>query len=150
MAKNVNVSGLKELNRTLEQLPRKLQDQAVKNAMAAGARKIRDEAKNLVPVRTGTLKENIVVSRTVKKGGKRRSLKGSVVIGIKDEARFYAHLIEFGTSQTSAQPFLRPAFDAKHDEALQVIGKKIGDQVEKKARKLSGMSSAKQRKAFSQ
>lgn len=144
-----NVAGLKELNRALQQLPGKLQDKAVKNAMAAGAREIRKEAKRLVPVKTGTLQENIVVSRTVQQRGRRRTIKGGVVVGIKDEARFYAHLIEFGTSRSSAHPFLRPALDNKSRAAINKIGPKIGSEVEKQARKLGEKSNAKQRKAFS-
>jgi len=146
---NQNVAGLKELNKALEKLPNKLQDRAVKNAMAAGAREIRDEAKRLVPVEPGSLRDDIVVSRTVKERGKRRRLKGSVVVGIKDEGRFYAHLIEFGTSRIPAHPFLRPAFANKQQAAIAKIGPKLGSEVEKQARKLSEQSGKKQRKAFS-
>lgn len=146
MAKtSTNVSGLKELNKTLEQLPDKLQDRAVKNAMAAGARKIRDEAKRLVPVDDAVLRDGIVVSRKVKKS---RTGKGNVVVGIRGDGRFYAHIIEFGRSNAAPQPFMRPALDNANDEALKAIGPKLGKEVEKQARKLNEMSGAKQRKAF--
>jgi len=149
MATKQHVAGLKELNKALQQLPDKLQDKAIKNAMAAGARVIRKEAKRLVPVETGTLQESIVVSRTVQQKGRRRTIKGGVVVGIKDEARFYAHLIEYGSSNSSAHPFLRPALDNQSRAAINKIGPKIGSEVEKQARKLGEKSSAKQRKAFS-
>jgi len=144
-----NVAGLKELNKALEQLPGKLQDKAIKNAMAAGARVIRKEARRLVPVETGTLQESIVVSRTVQQKGRRRTIKGGVVVGIKDEARAYSHLVEFGTSRASAHPFLRPALDNQQRAAINKIGPKIGSEVEKQARKLGEKSNAAQRKAFS-
>lgn len=142
------VQGLKELNDALEKLPDKLQKRAVSNAMAAGAREIRNEAKRLVPVEEGTLKENIVVSKTVKIKGQRKSLKGSAVVGLRNEARYYGHLIEFGKSNTAPQPFLRPAFDNANKKALQIIGQKLGREIEKQARKLGEKSGAKRRKEF--
>lgn len=144
-----HVSGLSELKKALEQLPDKLQERATKNAMAAGARVIRNEAKRLVPVDEGDLKENIVVSKTIKLKGRRRKLKSSVVVGLANEARYYGHLIEFGKHNAAPQPFLRPAFDNTHAEATRVAGQKLGKEVEKQARKLGEMSGKKRRKAFS-
>lgn len=144
----VGLEGMKELNKALKQLPDKLQERAIKNAMADGARAIRDEAKRRAPVDDGDLRDSIVVSRTVQVKGRRQSVKGGVVIGIKGAPRFYAHIAEFGTSRQTAQPFLRPAFDAKQEEALKRIGPKLGKEIEKQARKLNEMSGAKRRKAF--
>lgn len=144
------MEGMSELNKALKQLPDKLQDRAIKNAMAAGARVIRDEARRLVPVGPGPthLKDMIVVSRTVQRGGKRRTLKGEVVLGIRDEGRYYAHLVELGASHMAPQPFMRPALDNKAQEALRVIGPKLGKEIEKQARKLNEMSGSDRRKAF--
>lgn len=145
-SRNVGLEGLSEVNKALEKLPDKLQDRAIKNAMAAGARKIRDEAKRLVPVDDGTLREGIVVARKVKKS---RTRKGSVVVGIRGDGRFYAHMVEWGTSHSAPNPFMRPALDNASDEALKVIGPKLGKEIEKQAGKLNQMSGAKRRKAFS-
>ena len=144
------ITGVEAVNKALEQLPQKLQDRAVKNAMAAGARVIRNEARRLVPVGPGPthLRDMIVVSRTVQRGGKRRSVKGGVVLGIRDEGRYYASIVEFGSSRTSPQPYMRPALDNKAQEALDVIGPKLGKEIEKQAGKLAKMSGAKRRKAF--
>lgn len=148
--KQFGMEGMSELNKALKKLPDKLADRAVKNAMAAGARVVRNEARRLVPVGPGPthLKDMIVVSRTVQRGGRRRTLKGQVVLGIRDEGRFYAHLVEYGASHMAAHPFMRPALDNTHEAAIRVIGPKLGSEVEKQARKLSGMSGAKRRKAF--
>ena len=144
------ITGVEAVNKALEQLPQKLRDRVVKNAMAAGARVIRNEARRLVPIGPGPthLRDMIVVSRTVQRGGKRRSVKGGVVLGIRDEGRYYAHLIEFGTSRSVPQPFMRPALDNKSRQALDVIGSKLGKEIEKQARKLNEMSGAQRRKAF--
>ena len=37
----------------------------------------------------------------------------------------YAHMVEFGTVRTPAQPFLRPAFDATRKQAEQLIVERI-------------------------
>jgi len=142
---SAGVSGVDAVNDALNQLPQKLQDRALKNAMAAGAREIRKEAKRLVPVDEGDLRDSIVVARKVKKT---KTGRGNVVVGLRGVGRFYAHLIEFGTSKQSAQPFMRPALDNANEKALEKIGPKLGKEIEKQARKLNEQSGAKQRKAF--
>ena len=137
------VNGLKEMERSLKKLPDNLRDKALKNASAAGARVIRKEAIRLAPSRTGRLKDNIVVSRSFKQRGRRVRLKGAVVIGIRGVSRYYAHLVEFGFSRGTPQPFMRPAFDNKADEALRAIAKKLSKEIVKQAKKLTGWKPAK-------
>lgn len=81
---DVRVSGLDELERELLALPGKLRYRALRNALAAGARVVRDDARGLAPVlsfqspmvrrgyRTpGLLKRSIVVrtSKAAKRAG---------------------------------------------------------------------------------
>lgn len=132
------MKGLSELQSSLNKLPDKLRDNALKNASAAGARVIRNEAKRLVKVDSGTLQDSIVVVRTFKQRGRRVKLKGAVVLGIKGVARYYAHLVEFGSSKQSPHPFMRPALDSKASEALKVIAEKLAKEIAKAAKKLSG------------
>lgn len=148
--KQFGMEGMQELQKALQKLPDKLQDRAIQNAMAAGAREIRDEARRLVPVGPGPthLKDMIVVSKSVTRKGKRKKVKGGVVLGIKGAGRYYAHIIEFGRSNAGAQPFMRPALDNASQAALQKIGPKLGKEIEKQARKLGEMSGQKRRKAF--
>ena len=146
----VSMHGLKELNSALKQLPDKLQEKALKNAMAAGARVIRNEARERVPVGQGPrhLRDMIVVSKSLKRRGRRLNLRGYVVVGIKEEGRFYAHLVEFGSIHAAPHPFMRPAFDTKKEEALRIIGPKLGKEIEKQARKLSKRLSPNQVRRF--
>jgi HK97 gp10 family phage protein len=148
MAKQVNISGVSEVNELLKQLPDKLSQKAIENSMAAGARVIRNEAQRLVPVESGTLRDSITVARRAKVGDAKTRIRGTVYIGIKGAGRFYAHLVEFGHSGAPAHPFLRPAVDNKHEAALQVIGPKLGKEVEKQARKLSGRLTGRQIRRF--
>jgi len=148
--KQFRMNGLSELQRSLDALPNKLKDKAVKNASAAGARVIQREAKRLVPVGQANsgehLRDQIVVSRSFKQKGKKKKLKGAVVLGIKDEGRFYAHLVEYGSSRQSAQPFMRPAMENKAAEALKVMAEKLSKEIAKAAGKLTGWKNAKQRR----
>ena len=137
------MKGLSELQSSLNKLPDKLRENALKNASAAGARVIRNEAKRLVPIEEGDLRDNIVVARTYKQRGRRVRLRGAVVIGIRGSGRHYAHLIEFGSSRQSPQPFMRPALEAKAKAALKVIGQKLAKEIAKAAQKLSGWKSIK-------
>jgi HK97 gp10 family phage protein len=86
----------------------------------AGAEVIRAEAATLAPRKTGTLAENI--EREVKKQTKSRV---DIHIGPGEEA-WYGRLVEDGHAIVVAgkkvgdvppHPFMRPAFDAKTDEA---------------------------------
>lgn len=125
------MQGLSALQADLNKLPHQLQESALENASAAGARVIRDEAKRLVPVDTGQLRDSIVVSRTYKQGGRRINLRGAVVLGIKGVGRFYAHLVEFGFSKGGPRPFMRPALANKAEEALRAIAARLKPEMER-------------------
>jgi HK97 gp10 family phage protein len=85
-------------------------------ALAAAARVIVREAKRRVPVRTGQLKKSIAAIK-----GRGRASERLVQIGFRPPASRRAHFTEFGTSRSAAKPFMRPALDAKAEEALRVM-----------------------------
>lgn len=113
MAKN-SILGLRGLDKALRALEPKLARQQLGNAVAAGARVVRDEAKARVPIETGLLKESIVVRRP-------RGTLGQAVVGFLSPVSRRAHLTEFGTSRSRAKPFMRPALDTKADAAIRKI-----------------------------
>ncbi len=49
---------------------------------------------------------------------------------------YYWYLVEFGTSKMSARPFMRPAFEAKKDDAVAAIAQSIADRFPQEAEKL--------------
>ena len=138
------MQGLSELQASLNKLPDKMRETALLNASAAGARIIRNEAKRLVPVASGDLRDNIVVVRSFKQRGRRVKLRGAVILGIKGSGRYYAHLVEFGHSKSSPRPFMRPALESKAKEALKVIAEKLAKEILKAAQKLTGWKPMKQ------
>lgn len=72
----------------------------VEAAVALGAERISQSAKDRVPVHTGRLRNAIHVDR--RGHGEYRVVAG-------DHEAFYGHLVEFGTNRAPAQPFLVPA-----------------------------------------
>jgi HK97 gp10 family phage protein len=76
---------------------------------------IEEEAKTLVPVRTGALRDSIVTH-----------LNGLVAEITAGEGLSYAHLIEYGTRGRPAQPYLRPAAEKYADEFAREIAAALG------------------------
>lgn len=133
----VRVQGLGEIERKLKALVAQVTKPAVlEEALVAGGEVIAEEARRLVPVRTGTLRDSIVVASgdldasavTLKHG------LAKVQIG-PDERGFYGHLVEFGTYRSAAKPFMRPAFDAKKAEAMEIVTEHLSRAFEQAARR---------------
>jgi len=103
---NFKLHGVPKTAAKLKSLPPKARA-ALFNALSDGAAKIRETARELVPVDTGFLQKSIRVHIR-----KTRNPGFSVVA-----RAFYGAFIEFGTRRNRAQPFLRPAF-FKHISAI--------------------------------
>lgn len=150
---NFEVHGLKELNARMVALQKEFggnnvpAGKWVMRALHDGARVIRDEAKRLAPVlrvldprRTpGELRGSIVEHAS-------RTEYGTVYVRVRTRGYIFADgldssknkksssrrgnpnywwLVEYGTSKAPAQPFLRPAFEAKKGAALNEIRKSL-------------------------
>lgn len=136
----IKVNGLSELDRKLREFGPKVARNGLRAANYAGAKVFVEAAKASAPVRTGTLKANIVAfhrssPRNVAKHSvgvrnirrkfadtadnrrKRRVGKSYFVHG----PAFYARFVEFGSSKMRAQPFLRPAFLTNVDTAIEAV-----------------------------
>jgi HK97 gp10 family phage protein len=146
------VNGLAELRAALLELSPKLRRRALRNALAAGGRVFRDQARRLAPVlaapivrrgtlvrQPGTLRKALAV-RTSKIA--RRAGDVGVFVNVrpaKSAARgrnspndpYYWRFVEFGTSRMSARPFLRPAAANAAGEALRRIEQTLGPQIKK-------------------
>lgn len=154
----VKVTGLKELEKALMELPKEVAQRPLRAAVNAGAKVVMDEAKNRAPQgETGNLRKAIYRTRTRRGSG---TGKETYVVGVRkgkmkyaDTANnrrlkrvgktyqtrglaYYWRFLEFGTSKLSARPFLRPAFEAKKDAAVDAIKAKLAEAIEKTAAKL--------------
>ena len=142
----VKVKGIPDLRNALREIPKKLRKRALRNALAAGARVIRDDARRSVPVlqefvpyrRIGTVRKaiNVRSSKIARRSGdvgvfvNVRPAKVANRGGKSPVDPFYWRFLEFGTKKMRAFPFLRPAAD-KLSQALEIFNKNIVPQIEK-------------------
>ncbi len=147
---SATVRGLPDLKAALLTIPAKLRRRALRNALAAGARVVRDEARRNAPVLTlgnqlrapyrtpGTVRKAITV-RTSKLATRQGDVGVFVNVrpakkgqrGAKSKTDpFYWRWLEFGTSKMAARSFMQPA-QAVLQQALQVFLQKIGPQIQK-------------------
>ena len=88
------------------------------HAAAEGAEVIAEEARRIVPVKTGKLKRNIVVKQN------KRNTRPNAFVGInysRTGGAPYAHIVEWGNATNKAHPFIRPAATRKQSEVGKVI-----------------------------
>lgn len=131
-----SIAGAKEMEKLLKFLGPEVANKVGRQAARAGAKVIVDEAKRLVPVRTGELRDALTVV-TQGEGAGYREGKVQAVIGFKKPSSRRAHLTEFGTSKSAAKPFLRPAMDSQANEALNAMGKVLSKGITREAEKLA-------------
>lgn len=122
MAKwGVEIEGAKFVRNTMKDLmPREARNIA-RRAVVAVARKVRDTARDHVPVDTGTLRKAIRSRRS--KGGRDKA-NAEVNVTTGSEARndgWYWHFLEFGTKSQSAQPFIQPTLAEWRNKAAKAF-----------------------------
>lgn len=113
----LSIAGFKELEADFKLLSNAEQRKVSKKAVRAGAVVFRDAVRANAPVDSGVLKRSISVD----------TVRGSAIAGVKfkkvlvkkkgkkgkhKSTPYYWYFLENGTSKMSAQPFVRPAFDA--------------------------------------
>jgi HK97 gp10 family phage protein len=140
----VRIEGLDNLKRKLAEVPKAMRKRVLRNALAAGAREVRDVAKRNAPVMTlgtslkapyrkpGTVKQAIRV-RTSK--ADRRAGDVGVFVNVRPAKSgqrgaknpndpFYWRFLEFGTRKMPARPFLQRATSAL-PKALTIFQERI-------------------------
>jgi len=155
------VVGWEDVVKRLKALPERLRKKALKRAMSAGARVVRDQARANVPVRTGSLKRKIVViskrgeagtvraavgiakgkfyvrdtgqlDKKVRAGRTYRvKIKGQAARLVKVHPRRYAHLVEFGSKNNPPAAFMRNAARAKAPAVFAAVEKSVRASLEK-------------------
>ena len=89
------VTGLAELDKILKTLPAKVEGSVMRGALRAGQKVIMEEAKGMVPVDQGDLRDSIRIQFR-RKSLKRGWVRMHLVAG--NAKAWYANLIEFGTA----------------------------------------------------
>lgn len=151
----VKIEGLDDLRAVLRGLPDKLRRRVLRNALAAGARIVRDYARQRAPVlrastysgasalrrgvrASGTVKRSISVrtSKAARRAGNVgvfvnvRPARGAQRGAKKPTDPFYWRFLEFGTKRAREFSFLRPAAQ-RLQQALEVFKARLGPQLAK-------------------
>lgn len=148
MAKNtvtVKVSGLKELNKKLNDLDLELRKRAAREAGREAIKPVAERMKNKIAVDTGGLKDTIRVSATtapsrLKKYSKKASMIASASVGRKSHKEggtgHQALQLEYGTDNMEAQPFVRPAIQGHEKSVFMHFRKHLNKSINKFARRM--------------
>lgn len=110
MASPVEIRGLAELHKTLQELPVKIERNILRGGLRAGAKVMEAEAERLCP-------EGLPTMDSVKRGARRGELKRSIRVSMRaskstvratlkagNKIAWYAHLVEFGTARHWIKP----------------------------------------------
>ncbi len=132
--------GVKELQKSLKQFPKNIQKNVMTGAVRAGAKPIVKLSRELVPVEHGDLKKSIrIKKRRIPKGSTMLKFSihagGNIRVNGESLRPYYAHMIEFGTSQMSAQPFMRPALEQEAGNAIKYVREYIEKRIPKEIAK---------------
>lgn len=133
--------GAKELDKALAQLPRATSRTVLRKTLTKAAEPILTMAQYLVPVDQGDLKRSLKIGTSLS-SRQRKSARGQVgevvvYVGASHPMGAHAHLVEFGTVKTPAQPFLRPAWDRQKGKALRIFQAEIWKEIVKAAESLA-------------
>jgi HK97 gp10 family phage protein len=158
MARNViarvRVDGLRELEKALLELAPSVGKGVMRRTLLKAGAPIQEQAQQLAPERDpdapvitykrngkevirrpGTMKALVQMGTRLTKrqaATAKREGKSSVEVYVGTRDRM-ARLQEFGTSDTPAQPFMRPAWDANKDGAVEIIRTEMGGEIQKAA-----------------
>jgi HK97 gp10 family phage protein len=139
MARTVKITGLRELEAALADLPKATGKNVLRRVLRNRAKPIETEAEANAPVLTGGLQSRIYTgtrltrrqAQAVKKEGKSDV---EIHVGTSDPAGLAT---EFGNYHQAAEPWLRPAWDANVSGVLDGIAADLGTEIEKAAQRLA-------------
>lgn len=163
MREVVRTSGFADLDKALAELPKATARNVLKRTLRKAGEPIAEKARRLAPVDTGQLRDSIAVSPKIRNkvgsaefaavmraGGTRSEARQALIAArrasgpgsfevmyVGPTALPHAHMMEFGTSTLSAQPFMRPAWDGEKMNALGIMKTELGSQIIAAAKRIS-------------
>lgn len=117
------VEGLDELDKSIDDMIRRMNGADLERATAAAGNEILKEVEIRAPVKTGELKASIGTFISSKENRAKSTIQVSQ--SKKGGIRFYAVMLEYGTSKMRPHPFMRPAFDAAQNKAVEAFTREI-------------------------
>jgi HK97 gp10 family phage protein len=144
MALKLTIDNPDAMTDVIDALAQVASESVLRQATVAGARVIFEEVKLRTPVGItswesrdgkqkrypGFLRDNILLAFDKERSAE--GIRATYLVTWSKEA-FYGQWVEYGNSRMSAQPFLRPGYEAKRDAAAQ----KFSDVIDEKVRELT-------------
>jgi HK97 gp10 family phage protein len=128
-SKAFKLEGVPELKKTLAALRKGLSAQGndalskeVRECLLVPCMMMRDEAKDLAPVKTGNLRRAIYA---------KEGRGPSAYVAVDRTIAPYAGMVERGTSRMAAEPYFRPAINAVKPLAANLIADRLPDVIER-------------------
>lgn len=126
----VAIEGLAELKKSFTELSDSMQRGILRTALRQAARPVVRAARALVPVDTGLTKKAIGTKVWLRKDS-----VATVMIGVRrgkeGKRHFLTHLLELGTRNMRARPFLRPALDSQKNAAVEALAAALKSRIDK-------------------
>jgi len=123
---------LARLQKRLDAIPAAIK-KAVEPALRQSGEELVASMRNLAPVDTGDLRDSIKYTMPgnstppySQPGGSTVAAENQVLVTAGNTDVRYPHLVEYGTADTSAQPFFWPAFRLKRKKLANRIKRRIG------------------------
>ena len=114
----IQVEGLEDLNRRLQDLSKGLGPDVVEPILLKGAESIADAVRQRTPIGpTGNLRRSIT-AKTLRRHG---FSAAPSLAAINFKLGPHAHLLEFGTVKMKARPFFQPTAESKLPEVSEQI-----------------------------
>jgi len=128
------VQGMSELLRKLKELPKAVQNGLMDDALMAGGEPMLDTAKAVVAVDKGTVRDSL---KLVQDPPRKHSHRVRLQTGEGDYKgeSFHGAFLEYGTAKMTAKPYMRPGFDQNVSRSIEIIGRKVGEGIEREASK---------------
>lgn len=136
MGMKITVKGLRDVDRALSELPKATAKRTLLKVGTEALEPMRAEAQSLAPRDTGDLQISVAISqhrtRRVKRSrGPKRGVELAMGPSAGTGVLNYATHVEFGTTRTAPQPYMRPAFNSNAEEVITTIGDKLFEEVTK-------------------
>lgn len=148
MPNGIQVTGVDELLRKMQSLPRKLQGKILRPAVRSETKLVADKAKSLVPVDADGhqlpggkhLRDTIKVRANPSR--KRGEISLRVMTGTRQELGipagekgYYPFALEYGSLAWQPIPFMRPAYEQTKDKVISSVRAKVLAGIEREASK---------------
>lgn len=139
MKTSFKVEGLREIEKALLELPQATRKPTMRRVATKALAPFEEAAKANAPKLTGDLEASITTGTRLNKRQRRLSRRlGKSAVEVHTGTANQAGVPqEFGTFKESAQPFMRPAWDATQGEVLDGVKTLSWEEIEKTAKRVA-------------